>query len=63
MKVKIFNYGFSDLPTELEQKINRWLADNPKITIVDRQATPAAGTNVLGKGYLNLTVFIWYTEK
>jgi hypothetical protein len=59
-KVKIFTRGFTDEADELENQINDWLAENPGVGILDRQATSASGTNALGDGFVNVTVLIWY---
>ncbi len=59
MRVKIF----TDEAAALDTKINSWLSKNPNIEVIDRQATSAAGTNSIGRGYICLMVLIWYKEK
>jgi hypothetical protein len=61
-QVKIFTQGASDEFTELEEKANKWLSEHPDITITAREMGVASGTNLLGNGFVNCTIVIFYLE-
>lgn len=62
-KVKLFSQGFSDEPDDMEEKINRWLAENPTVKLLDKQVCSSTGKNSENSVFINLSVAIWYVEE
>jgi hypothetical protein len=62
-QVKIFSLAGADAFPKMERQVNKWLAKNKDIEIVSRCANTVTGINILGKGYINYTMAIFYRRK
>jgi len=61
MKVKIFTGGTNHLFDKVESEVNEWLKKNSKkIKVISLYSTTACGINELHKGFVNLTIVIFY---
>ena len=65
MKVKVFSikgkqftFGKSKLTSQIEQDINHWLENNPKINITNIKQSSCGGSLEVEK----LFVSVWYEE-
>lgn len=63
-KAKIFTSGTTDTFDELESEVNEWLAElGEGVEIISHHVTGAAGTNIVGAGFVNCTIAIFYKLK
>ena len=62
MKCKVWSRGFTNLPEDLEEDVNAWLAENPDITVCELQTKTLTGVNAESRVFINITIVLFYKE-